>query len=184
LSAKLGTGFFLSIFPLVYITFGVKDLKQEPNKEILLTPTIKLSYLHTYMYHTPPTTNSNRLENTKTWVSTAWCPAFFGFKGGRALACKCIPSPRAIEGIEKKHRHQRATHRPGKRYHPGYQYEVELSQFDLSTSNPDSSGACLQVSGKRGRNWVNSASKARAMRRTTTTTFDLPTTRLPDPQTR
>jgi hypothetical protein len=61
---------------------------------------------------------------------------------------QCIPSPRCVN-IDAS----MATHRPGKRYRPGI--PVRSRAFESSANStcrhPTLEGACLQVSGKRGR---------------------------------
>ena len=71
-----------------------------------------------------------------------------------------------------------ATHRPGKRYHPGCRYEVNLSKVQpIRHRHPARTllgGTCSRVSGKRGRIWANFARRACL---TAATAFDLPTDR-------
>jgi hypothetical protein len=69
---------------------------------------------------------------------------------------------------------------------PGYQYEVEPSkvqQFDVSTSDSDSSrGSPFAGVGKEGEGMGKL--RKESSRNMPDTTFDLPITRLPDPQPR
>jgi hypothetical protein len=126
------------------------------------------------------------LSSILTHTSDNHCP---GFKGGhgvvvcvrsRAPACKCIPSPRAIEDIEKKYRHRRLDGYPQTWEMVSPRIPVRSRAFESSTNSTYRhptwtllGGACSQVSGKRGKIWVNPTRRARAMRWTTTTTFDL-----------
>jgi hypothetical protein len=96
--------------------------------------------------------------------------------GGRLRAppCKCIPSPRAIKDIEKKHRHRCLDGYPQTweaLSPPDTGTKLSLrnfSQFDLSTSDSDSFREPVCRCRERGRGY------RQVECRTTTTTYNSP----------
>jgi hypothetical protein len=75
--------------------------------------------------HIPPTTTPTTQKHT----------AFFDFKGGHDVSARepQLPSPRAIEGIDNKHRLTDL----GNGITPGYQYVVEASKTQTLLREPD-----------------------------------------------
>jgi len=101
------------------------------------------------------------------WLSATASKVVVVCVGSRAPTRKCILSPRAIEDIEKKHRHRRPDGYPQTCETVSPRIPVRSRAFESSANStcrhPTRTllgGACLQMSGKRGRIWVNSARRA------------------------
>jgi len=135
----------------------------------------------------PPHTPSITTRKCQDFALAHWMPRFLWLQRWPRCSsvCPSAREPRLANVFRVRERSMTSKRSididaSGTRYHP--QIPVRSRALENS-ANPTwryptrtlLGGACSQVSGKKRRIWVNSARRAHAMRRTTTTTFDLTT---------